>query len=275
MNKANIKGFLFSKNTITILLVFAGIIGIYFWYNSLVSQAVTFVSVPVAKSDISPRSEITDEVIYYVRVPRNKLKEFGNVETNPKNIIGKLANYNCAIPTNSFFFREMLVKKEELSDPSVDNIADGYTVFTLPVTLESTLGNSIYPGNYIDLYIAGIGDTGKIIYGKLIESIEVLDVKDKNGQRVFESTTEERIPTNLLFAVPDDYHQLLEKAKRVTSINIVPVLRNKSYTSNPTETAIVSTYLKNWILSKAETIIQDTKTNKDNTSSTDRVSSAE
>ena len=26
MNKANIKGFLFSKNTITILLVFAGII---------------------------------------------------------------------------------------------------------------------------------------------------------------------------------------------------------------------------------------------------------
>lgn len=256
----NFKKFLTNKNTITILGVLAGVIALYIGYNYRVSQAVTLVSVPVAKISINPRTEITDDAIYYVKVPKSTIANFKNIVTDMTKIRGKLVAYNATIPVNSFFFSTSIMAKEEMPDSAIDDIPDGFTIFTLPVNMETTLGNSIYPGNYIDLYVAGKGDTGKILYGKFIESIEVLDVKDTNGQHVFESTTDNRVPANLLFAVPDELHQLLEKGKRVSAITIIPVLRNKSYTADPSATKISSSFLRNWVLSKTENITVDTNT---------------
>lgn len=252
-----LKKFLTNKNTITFLGIVAGVITLYIGYNYRVSTSVTLISVPVAKVNIATRGEVTDESIKYIQIPKSTIANYKNIITDKEKIVHKYVSYNTMIPSGSFFFSNSLMGKEEMPDAAIDDIPDGYTVFTLPVTLESTLGNSIYPGDYIDLYVAGKGDTGKILYGKFIESIQVLAVKDTKGQPVFESTTENRIPANLLFAVPDDYHQLLEKAKRVNTITITPVLRNKKYTAGQNATAISSTYLKNWVLSKAESITLD------------------
>ena len=259
--KGNIKSFLLSKNTVTLLITIIAIVVIYFIYDNKVKQAVVLVNVPIAKVTINTREQITSDVIYYVKMPRNVVNDFENIELNANNIIGKLVNYRSTIEKNSFFFSEQLTTKEEINDPSIANIPDGDTVFTLPVNLATTLGNSIYPGNYIDLYLAGTYDDGKVLYGKFVESIQVLDVKDSNGQHVFESTTENRIPSNLLFAVPDELHQLLEKTKLYsTNVTIVPVLRNKSYVGG--ETKIASTFLESWILSKTENI-NDSKVNNE------------
>lgn len=251
---AGLKKFITNKNTITLFGILAGAAVLLFGYSYRVSQAVNLISVPAANTNIASRSEIVADQIKYVKVPSTIVQTITNMVTDPNAIKGKYVAFNTFISNNSFFLSDALMDKEEMPDSAIDDIPDGYTIFTLPVNMASTLGNSIYPGDKIDLYISGTSDSGKIIYGCFIIGIEVLDVKDTNGQHVFKSDNESRTPANLLFAVPDDLHQLLEKAKRITNLSLVPVLRNKNY--NPT-TSISSNFLKTLILNKSVSVPMD------------------
>ena len=120
-----------------------------------------------------------------------------------------------------------------------------------------------------DLLKVSLIKDNKIIFGKMIESIKVLAVKDSQGQHVFESATESRTPSELLFAVPNDMYSLLMKAGYVTSgnIEIIPVPRNASYSANPGETQVSSEYIKEFILNQSVMIPdeeEDDSTTTDN-----------
>ena len=140
-----------------------------------------------------------------------------------------------------------------MPDSAFADIPDGYTIFSLKVDLHSTYGNSIYPGNYIDLYLKTTDSTNKVVFGKLISSIKVLAVKDSAGNHVFETTVGDRTPSELLFAVTDDMFLLLKKAEYI-NCEITPIPRNASYSANPGETSVASDYLRDFILSNAATI---------------------
>jgi hypothetical protein len=140
-----------------------------------------------------------------------------------------------------------------MPDSAFSDIPDGYTVVSLPVTTETTYGNSIFPGNYIDLYFVGHDDTGKLILGKLIESIEVLAVKDSSGKHVFENSSQLTTPSSLIFAVPEELHLLLRKASYLNG-DVLPVPRNASYSENPSATKVSSEYLRDFILSQTVVI---------------------
>ena len=123
----------------------------------------------------------------------------------------------------------------------------------MSVDIHSTYGNSMYPGDYIDLYVKMTSRDGRIIFGKLIESIEILDVRDSQGNSVF-LTSEAATPSELLFAVPTydaheeiDLHWLLNIATYISGLELIPVPRNASYTTNPGETSVSSYYLINEI----------------------------
>ena len=90
------------------------------------------------------------------------------------------------------------------------------------------------------------------MFGKFIQSITVLNVKDSNGKSVFDSTTT-RTPAELLFAVPDDMYELLSFAGFISGITIVPVPRNKNYTTEGGEVQTYE-YLKDFILAKTAEI---------------------
>lgn len=243
------KKFLRNKNTVTILGVIGGVLVLYFSYNYRVKQAIEPVSVPVAKVTIGATKEITADMIDYVKLSSNYINKNPNVITDASQVIGKRVTTGTTIPTNGLFYYDQVVSADELPDAAFANIPDGYTIYSLPVSLEKTYGNTIYPGNYIDLYLKAIDDDGKLIYGKFIESIKVLDVKDSSGNHVFKGNESSSNPAVILFAVKDDMYLLLKKAELLStnSIEILPVLRNASYSANPGETIISSGALKSFI----------------------------
>ena len=53
--KENLTKILKNKNTLTILIVFAGIIGLYVVYNWRVNQATSLVQIPYAKKEINSK----------------------------------------------------------------------------------------------------------------------------------------------------------------------------------------------------------------------------
>lgn len=262
----NIKKFLSNKNTVTILGVLLGILVLYLGYNWRVKKAIDPVQVPYAKVEISSRTLITADMIGYTSVARDMVSKNSNIITNSNLVVGKYVSYGTTIPANSLFYSSSIMTEEEMPDSAFADIPDGYTIYSLGVDLHSTYGNSIFPGNYIDLYVKAQDDNGDIIFGKFIESIEVLAVKDSQGNHVFETTVESRTPSELLFAVPDDMYLILMKAGYIGhGLYIIPVPRNASYSANPDETLVSSEYIKNFILSKTTILPEESQNNTNNT----------
>ena len=128
----------------------------------------------------------------------------------------------------------------------------------MSVNTQSTYGNSIYPENYIDIYLKAVNkltgneitaDADKIMLGKLVENVKVLAVKDASGQAVFANLDEQRTPAMIIFAVPEDMYILLKKAEYLRNYDttLIPVPTNESLSDKPGDITISSEDLKNWI----------------------------
>ena len=242
-----LKNLLANKNVVTILGAILLVVILYLFYNWRVSEAINPIRVPYAKVTIGPRTEITSDMIAYVDVQQTAIK--GNVLTNVNTqIVGMYTNINSTIPEGSFFYKSSLVKFDELADSFLINIPDGYVAYNYRVNVMSTYGNSIYPGNYVDVYFKGIRD-GKILLGKLIQNVKVLAVKDSSGNHVFENTTDNRTPSQIIFAVTNEMHELLRTAEYINNVELILVPTNVSYKLENDEivTEITDTEIKSYI----------------------------
>lgn len=236
-----------NKNTVTILLVLAGVVVLWFAYNSRVKEATTPIRVPCAKTELNATEEITEDKIDWVEVNSRLLKK-ADIIQNQGALIGYYVTTGTSIPKGGLFYKTQVVAKADLPNSIFDNIQDGYTIYSLSVNNHTTFGNSIYPGDYIDLYMKATDESNKIIYGKFIEKIQVLGVRDSGGKDVF-GTTDTRTPAELLFAVPNDMYELLMKSGYISGVTLVPVPRNKNYSKEDADPVTVE-FLKNFILAK-------------------------
>lgn len=245
LQKSGLGRFISNKNTMTILLVVVGIAVLYVVYNIRVESAVKPVTVPVALKSISATSQITESDIKFVSINSDFL-DGTDIIISSQSVINKYVTTGTSIVEGSLFHKSQVVEKSELPNAVFDDIPDGYTLFPLTVSENSTYGNSIYPGDRIDLYVTVPNDAGIVLFGKLIESIEVLAVRDSSFNDVFGSTDTGKSAL-LLFAVPNESFSLLKRAEEVSGLSIIPVPRNKNYTTEGGATNVASYEIKNLI----------------------------
>ena len=122
--------------------------------------------------------------------------------------------------------------------------------------MDSTYGNSIFPGNYVDIYMKAVRKDGKLMVGKLLENVKVLAVKDSQGRHVFENTVEARTPAYMLFALPEDMHLLFRKAlylQSIAGVEITLVPNTKELTNEDT-VYISSNDIKTFIEEKTKDV---------------------
>jgi len=249
-----LKRFLGNKNTITILCVIAGVAVLFFGYSYRVNQAVQPVNIPYALKRMGPKTKIEAEDVGTIKVSGAFVEQTEGLITSKAYLINEewYVHYDTVIPVGGLFYQSQIVKKEEIPDNAFEEIEDGATVFSLSVNSHSTYGNSIMPGNYIDLYLKATDEEGKVIFGKFIESIKVLSVRDSGGNDVFSDSQAERSSSELLFAVKNDLFLLLSEASFVGGIEIIPVPRNANYRDEGGETGtrVSKEALINYILEK-------------------------
>lgn len=250
----SLKRFFTNKNTITIIGVVVIVGLLYGAYSYQIGTQVNPVQIPVAKVDIQPRTLITEDMIELKTVPSATVTS--GVYRNSNLIIGKYTNYNTMIPAGSMFFQSVLVNFEDLPDSAFVDVKDGEIPYQYAVNMESTFGNSIFPGNKIDLYMKVVNDeTDKIAIGKFLQDVEVLAVKDSQGRHVFENSAETRTPAYLIFGVTPEVHLLLRKAKYLSKYSVEIFLVPHGGTVESTGDTIVSSeWLKNFINERTENI---------------------
>ena len=261
----SLQKFLKNKNTITILGVIAIILVLFFGYRYQIKKQVKPITgIPVASQTIQPRTKITSDMIEYIDVAPIVLQ--GNVITNKNLVVGKYSNYNTVIPKGSMFYTDTIIKEEELPDSAFVEVAEGQVPYNFPVNIDTTYGNSIFPGNKMDIYMKAERKDGKLMVGKLIENIEVLAVKDQQGKHVFENSEEARIPAYLIFGVDPEINILLRKASYMNaySVELFPVPHGATVTEEGT-TTVTSQTLKDFI--NANTVANDEIDDKKTTDS--------
>lgn len=257
-----LKRFLGNKNTVTILCVIAGVAVLLIGYNYRVNQAVQPINVPYALVRMEPKSKVEADNVGTIKVSGAFVEQTEDLITSKAYILNNewYVNYDTVIPEGGLFYKSQLVNKEDLPDTAFDDIDEGATIFSLSVNSHSTYGNSIMPGNFIDLYLKATDENGKVIFGKFIESIKVLSVRDSSGNDVFSDSEVQRSSSELLFAVKDDLFMLLSEASFVGGIEIVPVPRNAAYrnegdTENGTQ--VSKQELVDYILEKVSELSDD------------------
>lgn len=226
----SIKRFFTNKNVITVIGIVLIIVLLYWGYNKAIEKQVSPVKgIPVAKEKILPGTLITDDMIETISVAPIVLDK-GNVYTRKSDIVGSnkkmYSNYDTAIPKGSMFYKTSVITEDELPNSTLIDLKETEVLYNLPVTTRSTFGNIIMPGNYIDIYLKATEDeSGEIIYGKFIENIKVLAVKDSSGNDVFANSEEKRTPSMMLFGLEPELNVLLNKANYLTrnNVEIVPV----------------------------------------------------
>ena len=253
------KKFLQNKNTVTVVGVVLAIFVLYVAYTMRVKNAISPVTVPYASQQINAATQITESMISTMQVPPSMLTS--DVILNKGDILDKYSNVDTVIPKGSLFYKRSVVEKEQLPTNIILEYPKGYELYNLSVSTQSTYGNSVYPGNYIDIWLkatykfsdddnlAGQAKADQIMFGKLISNVQVLAVKDASGRPVFQNLDENRVPAMVIFALPEEYFVLLSKAVEMrtydTSIRLVPT--NESLKDEPGEVEISSADLKEWI----------------------------
>ena len=255
----SLKKFLQNKNTVTVVGVILAIVVLYVAYTIRIRSSINPVSVPYATEKIYSGTQITKDQVGTIEVPPSMLE--GEVITDASQIIDKYAAADTVIPEGSLFYKSAVVEKEQLPDNIILEYPKGYVLYNLTVNSNSTYGNSIYPGNYIDIYFKAVNKidesdqtqltaaADQVILGKFISNIKVLAVRDSTGKPVFQNLDENRTPAMVIFAVPEEYYVLLKKSEFMQTYDttLIPVPTNESLKDEPADLEMSSDTLKNWI----------------------------
>lgn len=246
------KRFITNKNTVTIIGVIIILVILYYGYQSTINNAVNPVRVPTAATTIGPQQEITVENIKWIEVP--SISKPSNVVLNESQIVGKYTAINATIPEGSMFYADVLVEKDELPGTWLDklkvDVETGATdvPYYMSVNIVTTYGNSIQPDTYVDFYMKAKSEDGSLMFGKLIEDVQILAVKDSSGEDVFTSVDNNATPAYLFFGLEDELHLLLRKAFYLSNIGVEIVVVPHGRTYQVTGGVEVSSlYLKDFI----------------------------
>ena len=252
------KKFFTNKNTVTVVGVVLAIVILYVGYNMRINQAITPVTVPYALEEIDPRVQITEDMVGTMEIPQSMIDNNSDIITNVADVVDMYSQGDSVIPQGSLFYRRSVVSREQLPYSIILDYPKGYVLYNLRVDMASTYSNSIYPGNYIDIYLKvqnaaenaeGVVADDRIMIGKLLENVKVLAVYDSNGNNVFANIEEKGVPAQIIFAVPEEYHILLRKASylRAYESEIIPVPTAESLEDEPGDVNLSSEDLRDFI----------------------------
>ncbi|MDI3235970.1 RcpC/CpaB family pilus assembly protein [Exiguobacterium antarcticum] len=211
------------------------VVGSVYAYNAYaVETAVNPTKVVLVKNDIQPHTKITEEMIFEREVPGKAIPP--NAFTTKEQIVGKYTTEGFGISANSFFLKNNVKSKNELPDSAILSLENGEVAFPLLVDLETSSGNSIVPGTYVDLYFLNMeGSQGElmtdqdeksVLFGGLFPQVRITSVKDGETNDAFREEQDSNGETKEIksaarlytLAVTPAQLQYLNRAKKLGTI---------------------------------------------------------
>ena len=255
-----LKRFFTNKNVVTIILVIVILGVLYYGYSSTIKKQTNPVSIPVAAKEIPAQTLITNEDIRITKVANSMIGD--KVVRSAEYVKGKYTKVGVTIPEGSVFYTEWLDTAENIPGNWIEQLEEDERGYYMPVDIDSTLGNSVVPNSYIDIYMKATADNGTVMFGKLLKNVKVLVVHDSQAKNVFSGTNPDSIPAYIGFGVDSDTYILLHKIEYLYDVSLIIAPRGMTL---PTENyaIVTSSTLRDYVDARTITVEEDIITNKE------------
>ena len=255
-----LKRFFTNKNVVTIILVILILVVLYYGYSSTIKKQTNPVSIPVAAKEIPAQTLITNEDIRITKVANSMIGD--KVVRSAEYVKGKYTKVGVTIPEGSVFYTEWLDTAENIPGNWIEQLEEDERGYYMPVDIDSTLGNSVVPNSYIDIYMKATADNGTVMFGKLLKNVKVLVVHDSQAKNVFSGTNPDSIPAYIGFGVDSDTYILLHKIEYLYDVSLIIAPRGMTL---PTENyaIVTSSTLRDYVDARTITVEEDIITNKE------------
>lgn len=267
-------------SVITAVILVGLIIGYTKWSTA---REINLQKVVFAKVDIPPRTVITEDMVVEFEQPGGYIPP--NAIRNVDEVIGKWTATGWGISENSLIYKDKVVTTDEMPDSGTLKLNKDEVAFSLLVNdIEDSLGNSIVPDSYVDLYFKTTvkeevdGQTiERPVFGKVADRIRVTAAKDAEAVNVFEGSeyqkeqatalsvdeTKKRSLTKLyIFGVTPEQNQILNKGKLIGEI--VPVVTGQAYDKEVGEREATTSEMEKWIDDQSYKVVKEEGTEESN-----------
>lgn len=249
-----LKRFFTNKNVVTIVLIIVILVVLYWGYTSSIKKQTQPVNLPVAARTINETTKITREDITYKQVASSMIGK--NVIRGENNVVGRYTTVGVTVPEGSPFYTEWVVDADDVPGNWIEQLdyEAGELGYYMSVNVESTLGNSVLPNTYIDIYMKAKDENGTIMFGKLMKNVKVLVTHDSQGKNSF-SNGGNGSPSKIGFAVDPDMYILLHKSEYL-DLDLIIAPRGKTV---PTQDYLIvtSATLRDYIDAQTITVEED------------------
>ena len=206
------------KNKLVKLIVLLLFSIIVFGLFSIYSEyKLNYINVLVSNQIIYPKTKLSEEMFYTIKIPNhniyeNYVKDFSEISnkfSSITQIINKdeIINYNFIDNSNIYDKDSFLLLNNE------------QTLYTLPIDILDSFGNSINLYQNVDLYGEIELDDHSIIIDLLLSNIRVLDIKDHSGVDI-NNNNSTKIPYLINIAIDNQYIPLLMNLEKIGKIKI-------------------------------------------------------
>jgi Flp pilus assembly protein CpaB len=126
----------------------------------------------------------------------------------------------------SFFYHEYVEEAQNVGDQPQLMLERGQGVASLAVDLLTSAGNTLWPGQYVDIVFTSKDKRKPIISDVIFRSVRVLAVKDRNGLDMSDSKSQ-KIPAVALLALNQQDIPLFLHAQIFGDIDLIIRLINE------------------------------------------------
>ena len=196
-------------STITLL------VGLFFFINAYTKYKIGYRNVCVASHQISQRSQISEDDLILIDVPKDYLND--DVYTCVNDVLEKYVKLGYSIPKGSLIYKTSL--ESNIGDLANTFLKEGevnYDIYTSDVKINTAnLGINMY----IDMYLT-IDSKDCLVSDLLLSNVRVTGLYDQNSKPILNYDKGSRVYI-ISVAIDSEYVNILNKAQVLGDINCV------------------------------------------------------
>ena len=200
-----------------IIIGFFSIVLLYGVFTIYIDYNLDYINILVSNTTIQPKTKLNENMFYSIKVPNNDI--YNNYVKDYNEINNMYSSINQIINKDELIHNNFIDNNDVLNKNSFLSLNKGQTLYSIPIDVLDTFGNSIELYQNIDLYGEIEINNKDVVIDLLISNVRVIDIKDHSGLDIndIESTN---IPYLMNIAIDNEYIPILMNLTKIGKIKI-------------------------------------------------------
>lgn len=177
----------------------------YLIFPLFIKKQMNIINVPISIKTINETTKITDKDVVVIEMTKEYLPK--GIILNKDDIVGKYVKNDCTIPTNGFFYKELITTEEITMGKIFRELRDNEIAYNLNVDPQWVQNDNIHINQFINVYVhftyKDIKGGQNYIFGQLAENVRVIGISEDSTIITIALSEEEIAYFNLAYLLED------------------------------------------------------------------------